>query len=74
MSDPFEVWRLAWSTALTSSLELLGDVFAPHAALSAPQESCAIDFRRSRLSDAFASTLTPCFCSNRAARRRRRIQ
>jgi poly(3-hydroxyalkanoate) synthetase len=55
MSDPFEVWRLAWSTALTSSLELLGDVFAPHAALSAPQESCAIDlssfptFRRVRL-------------------------
>ena len=55
MSDPFEVWPLAWSTAFTRSLELLGDIFAPYAALSPRQESYAIDlswfptFRRVRL-------------------------
>ena len=55
MSDPFEVWPLAWSTAFTRSLELLGDVFAPYAALSPRQESYAINlssfptFRRVRL-------------------------
>jgi poly(3-hydroxyalkanoate) synthetase len=55
MSDPFEVWRLACSTAFTRSLELLGDVFAPYAALSPPQDSYAIDlssfptFQRVRL-------------------------
>ena len=55
MSDPFEVWRLACSTAFIRSLELLGDVFAPYAALSPPQNSYAIDlssfptFQRVRL-------------------------
>ena len=55
MSDPFEVWRLACSTAFTRSLDLLGDVFAPYAALSPPQDSYAIDlssfptFQRVRL-------------------------
>ena len=74
MSDPFEVWRLAWSTAFARSLELLGDVSAPYAALSPRQESYAIDLSSFPTFRAFASTLTPCICSNRAARRRRRVQ
>jgi len=55
MSDPFEVWRLAWSTAFSRHLELLGEVFAPHAAASPVQGPPAIDlssfptFRRVRL-------------------------
>jgi poly(3-hydroxyalkanoate) synthetase len=43
MSDPFELWLLAWATSFTRSLEFLGDVFAPYAALSAPQGFHAID-------------------------------
>ncbi|MBV9288022.1 MAG: alpha/beta fold hydrolase, partial [Hyphomicrobiales bacterium] len=65
MSDPFEVWRLAWSTAFTRNLELLGEVFALPAASSPPQGRPAIDlssfptFRRVRLDLATMFLLEP---------------
>lgn len=65
MADPFEVWRLAWSTALSRNLELFGEVFAPHAVVSPPKEPPAIDlssfptFRRVRLDLATMFLLEP---------------
>jgi poly(3-hydroxyalkanoate) synthetase len=43
MSDPFDVWRLAWSTAFERSLEFLDNAFFPPAALSPRQATHAVD-------------------------------
>ena len=43
MSDPFEVWRLAWSTSFQCGLELLDVAFSPYPALRPPQGSHAVD-------------------------------
>jgi poly(3-hydroxyalkanoate) synthetase len=44
MADPFEVWRLAWSTAVARGVERFSEAFAASLGESAPREREIVDF------------------------------